>query len=154
VSQPEPVVERIMQAVRTRVAAYRPSYRSANVAKWQPQDNVIHVYQGDINENPEIDCPGNPPAKGYTLEAVIAAILKPSERDNTPIDTYKNRAWSEITKAITNANLWHNWGGLAINSNIGQIEDFTGEDGSGSGVMVRLSIHFRVDENDPTVARS
>jgi hypothetical protein len=150
----EPVAERIMQAVRARVAAYRPAFRSTNVAKWQPKHEVMHVYQGDITENPKIDCPGNPPARGYTIEAVVASIFKPSENDLTAIDTFKNRAWSEITKAVTNANLWWNWGGLAIDTRIGTIEDFTGEDGSGSGCMVRMSIHFRVDETDPFTARS
>lgn len=150
----EPVVERIMQAVRSRVAATRTAHRSANIATWQAKDNVMHVYQGDIVENREIDCPGNPPAKGWTVEAVVASILKPSQTDTTPIDTYKNRAWAAIVQAVTNASLWHQWGGLAINTDIGTIEDFTGDDGSGSGVMVRMSIHFRTDENNPYNVRA
>lgn len=143
-----------MQAVRSRVAANRSAYRSANVATWQPKDNVLHVHQGDIVENPGMDCPGNPPAKGWTVEAVVAAILKPSEADTIPIDTYKNRAWANIVQSVTDADLWHNWGGLAIDSNVGTIEDFTGDDGSGSGVMVRISIHFRTDENNPYNVRA
>ena len=138
-----------MQAVRSRMAAVRTSHRSTNIATWQAKDNVFHVYQGDIVENRELDCPGNPPAKGWTIEAVIAAILRPSESDTTPIDTYKNRAWAAIVQAATDAPLWHNWGGLALNTDIGTIEDFTADDGSGSGVMVRMSIHFRTDENNP-----
>jgi hypothetical protein len=150
----EPVVERIMQAVRSRVAATRTAYRSANVAKWQPKDNVLHVHQGDIVENAELNCPGNPPAKGWTVVAAIAAILKPSDTDTTPIDTYKNRAWAVIVQAVTDADLWHQWGGLAVNSTIGPIEDYTAEDGSGSGVFVRISIHFRTDENNPYNVRA
>ena len=152
---PEPVVERIMQAVRSRVAAtYSSTYRSANIATWQPKNDTMHVYQGDITENREIDCPGNPPAKGWTIEAIVAAILKPSQTDTTPIDTYKNRAWAAIVQAATDAPLWHNWDGLALNTDIGTIEDFTADDGSGSGVMVRLSIHFRTDENNPYNVRA
>jgi hypothetical protein len=150
----EPVVERIMQAVRSRVAATRTAYRSANVAKWQPKDNVLHVHQGDIVENPEMNCPGNPPAKGWTVVAAVAAILKPSDTDTTPIDTYKNRAWAVIVQAVTDADLWHQWNGLAVNSTIGPIEDYTAEDGSGSGVFVRISIHFRTDENNPYNVRA
>lgn len=143
-----------MQAVRTRVAASRDSYRSANIATWQPKDNVYHVHQGDLVEAPDFDCPGNPPAKGYMLEALIAAILKPSQGDATPIDTYKNRTGAAIVRALTVADMWHQWGGLAVNSAIAPIEDFVGDDGSGSGVLVRCSIFFRVDEDDPYVARS
>lgn len=150
----EPVAEQIMQAVRSRVATYKTAYRSTNIATWQPKNETLHVYQGNIVEAPDFDCPGNPPAKGYTLEAIVAAILKPSETLTTPIDTFKNRAWSEIVKAITSEHLWHNWGQLAINSNIGTMEDFTGDDGSGSGIMVRVSIHFRVDEDDPFQERA
>jgi hypothetical protein len=142
-----------MQQVRTRVAASRTAYRSANIATWQPKDNVYHVHQGDLVEAPDFDCPGNPPAKGWMLEAIVAAILKPSERDATAIDTYKNRAGAAIVKAITDANLWHQWSGLAVNSSIGMVQDFIGDDGSGSGVMVRVNIYFRVDEDDPYVVR-
>jgi hypothetical protein len=124
------------------------------VAKWQPKDNVLHVHQGDIVENPEMNCPGNPPAKGWTVVAAVAAILKPSDTDTTPIDTYKNRAWAVIVQAVTDADLWHQWGGLAVNSTIGPIEDYTAEDGSGSGVFVRISIHFRTDENNPYNVRA
>ena len=150
----EPVVERIMQAVRARVESYKPTYRSTNIATWQPKDQVLHVFQRDIAENPDIDCPGNPPAKGYRLEAVVAVILKPSQHDTTPIDTYKNRAWSFVTQAVCSASMWHTWGGLAVNSQVGTIEDYTGEDGSGSGVMIPISIDFRFSEDDPTEERS
>ena len=150
----EPVVERIMQAVRSRVAAVRTAHRSTNIATWQVKDNVLHVHQGDIVENPEMDCPGNPPAKGWTVIAAIAAILKPSDTDTTPIDTYKNRAWAAIVQAVTDADLWHQWDGLAVNSTIGPIEDYTADDGSGSGVFVRISIHFRTDENSPYNVRA
>lgn len=150
----EPVVEQIMQAVRARVAAtYSETYRSANIATWQAKDNVMNVYQGNIVENREIDYPGNPPAKGWTVEAVVAAILRPSQTDTTPIDTFKNRAWAAIVQAVTDSPAWHNWSGLAIDTEIGTIEDFTNDDGSGSGVMVRISIHFRTEEGNPYVVR-
>ena len=150
----EPVVERIMQAVRSRVAATRTAYRSANVAKWQPKDNVLHVHQGDIVENPELNCPGNPPAKGWTVVAAVAAILKPSDTDTTPIDTYKNRAWAVIVQAVTDADLWHQWGGLALNTVHGPVEEYTEETGGLAGVMVRFTITFRVDEGDPYTVRA
>jgi hypothetical protein len=111
----EPIAEQIMAALRTRVATYRATtFRSSKIATWQPKNNTIHVFQEGIDDNPAIDCPGNPPAKGYTLNAVAAVILKPSDTDATAIDTYKNRSWAEVVKAITSVHLWHNWSGLAI----------------------------------------
>ena len=150
----EPVVERIMAEVRTRMATFATSFRSTRVATWQPKDMQINVYQGTINPNPEASCPGNPPAQGWDLEAIVAGMVKPSDFDTTPIDTFKNRMWSGIVTAATNAALWHQWSGLAINTTIGPVEEYTDETGAIAGVMVRFFITFRTDENNPTVARA
>ena len=149
----EPVSERIMVKLRTRVAATFAAFRSTRVAKWQPKDSVTHVFQLGIIVNPDISCPGNPPAQGWTLQAAVAAIAKPSDKDLTAIDTYKNRLGANVIAAITNAALWHNWDGLAINSDLGEIEDYSGSDGASQGVTVKLDIHFRTDENNLYVAR-
>jgi hypothetical protein len=151
---PEPVAEQILQAVRTRLSAYTDSYRSPRVANWQPKDLVIHIYQGDIAPNDELSCPGNPPAQAYDMPVVVAGIIKKSDSETTPVDTYKNRFWAEIVKAVTNADLWYNWGGLAVNTTIGTIEDYTSEDGSAAGVKVEFLITFRVSENDPYAVRA
>lgn len=150
----EPVAERIMAAVRTRMAAYTSAYRSTRVASWQPKDLTLHVYQASIEANEELSCPGNPPAQAYDLEAVVAGITKTSDTDTTPVDTYKNRLWAEIVKAATDADLWHTWGGLAVNTVIGAVEDYTDESGGVAGVSVRMIITFRVSENDPFEARA
>jgi hypothetical protein len=150
----EPVSEQIMAKVKTRVATALTAHRSALVATWQPKDQVTHIFQGDVIANDAISCPGNPPAKGWTLQAGVAGICKPSDTDTTPIDTFKNRIGSDIVGAITTGATWHNWDGLAIDSEVTQIEDYTGTDGASSGVLVRLSIHFRTDEDDLTVARA
>jgi hypothetical protein len=150
----EPISEQIMAKVRTRVAASLSAYRSTQIATWQPKDQVTHIFQGNIVANEAFSCPGNPPAKGWTLEAGIAGIVKPSDRDATAVDTYKNRLSADIIGAITNDPLWHNWDGLAINSDTPTIEDYTGTDGAASGVIVRVDIHFRTDENNLYNARA
>jgi len=63
----EPVVDRILASVRTRMAAYTSAFRSMKVATWQPKDLVIHVEQGEITPKPEMTCPGNPPAQAYEV---------------------------------------------------------------------------------------
>lgn len=149
----EPVVERIMQELRTRCGLYAVAHRSTRIAKWHPRHETLHVHQGSIVRNPIIDCPGNPPAVGWTIEAIVAAIAKPSDHDLTPIDTYKNRFGAEVIKAVTDADMWHTWSGLAVDTIIDQVEDYTGDDGSGSGVMVRMSINYKTDEDDPYSVR-
>lgn len=150
----EPVAERIMAEVRTRMAAFTEAYRSTRVATWQPRDLDVHVHQGSITPNAELSCPGNPPAQAYDLEAIVAGLVKPSDRDDTPVDTFKNRLWADIVAAATDATNWHNWGGLALNTTIGGVEDYTAEDGSVSGVMVRFNITFRTDETNPRTVRA
>ena len=148
----DPVAEQIMENVRTRMAAFTRAYRSAKIATWQPRDLVVHVHQGTITPNVELSCPGNPPAQAYNMEAIIAGIVKPSDTDPVPVDTYKNRLWSDIVRAATNADLWHQWGGLAINTTIGNAEEYT-DDGGAAGIMVRFLITFRVSEYDPCEVR-
>ncbi len=151
---PEPVCEQIMANVRSRMAAAFTAYRSTRVTTWQPKDAVVHVYQGSHTPNAELSCPGNPPAQAYGLEAVVAGIVKPSDTDTTAIDTFRNRMGADIIVAATDAESWHTWGGLAINTTHGEIEDYIDETGGVAGVMVRFQITYRVSENDPYEVRS
>ena len=150
----EPVVEQIMANVKTRMAAAFTAFRSTRVATWQPKDLVVHVHQGTLTPNAELSCPGNPPATAYDLEAIVAGIVKPSDAETIAVDTFRNRMGADIVKAATDAELWHQWGGLALNTVHGPIEDYMDETGGFAGVMVRFTITFRVDENDPYQVRA
>lgn len=151
----EPVVEQIMANVRTRMAVeFDNVYRSTRTATWQPKDLVLSVHQGTLTPNPELSYPGNPPAQAYDLEAIIAGIVKPSDASVIAVDTFKNRLGSNIIKAATNATNWHQWGGLAINTTIGTVEEYVEETGGVQGVMVRFTITFRTNENDPYTVRA
>jgi hypothetical protein len=150
----EPIIEQIMQNVRDRMeVAFSEVYRSTQIATWQPKDCVIHVYQGELTPNPELSCPGNPPAIAYDLEAIIAGIVKPSELDEKAIDTFRNRMGADIIKAATDADNWHQWGGVAINTMHGPVQSYTDETGGFSGVMVKFIITYRVSETDPYTVR-
>lgn len=136
------------------MAAFTTAYRSTRVATWQPKDLVVHVHQGAITPSADFSCPGNPPAQGYEVEAIVAGIVKPSDTDTTAIDTLKNRLGADIIVAATDAVLWHQWGGLALNTTIGPIEDYTEETGGLSGVVVRFTIAYRTDEGNPYNVRA
>jgi len=151
----EPVVERIMATVRSRMAvAFTAVYRSTRIGTWQPKDLVIHVHQGTLTPNSELSCPGNPPSQAWDLEAIVAGLVKPSDTETIAVDTFKNRLGSDIIVAATDAVLWHQWGGLAINTTIGTVEEYAEETGGLAGVMVRFLITFRVNENDPYTVRA
>ena len=150
----EPIVEQIMATVSSRMATFTTAYRSTRTATWQPKDLVVHVYQGTMTPNSELSCPGNPPAQAYDLEAIVAGIVKPSDASTVAVDTFKNRLGADIIKYATNATLWHQWGGLAINTTIGNVEEYVEETGGIAGVMVRFTITFRTAENDPYTVRA
>lgn len=150
----EPIVEQIMAAVRSRMAAFTLAFRSTAKASWQPKDLTVHVHQGPLTPNAEMSCPGNPPAQAYDLQAIVAGITKPSDNDPTAIDTFRNRMAADIVKNATNAALWHQWGGLAINTVIGTAEPYVEETGGMHGVMVPFLITFRTDENNPYSVRA
>lgn len=145
----EPVSELIMQEAKDRLSLYTDTYRSTQIATWQPKDLVIHVHQGEITKNEELSCPGNPPAQAWDMEIIVAGIVKPSDAETTPVDTFKNRFWAEIIKAAYDATNWHTWGGYAINTVAGDVTDYTADDGSTSGVQVTFLTTFRTDENNP-----
>jgi len=150
----EPIVEQIMANVRTRMAAaFDDVYRSTRIGAWQPKDLVLSVHQGALTPNPELSCPGNPPAQAYDLEAIVAGIVKPSDASTVAVDTFKNRLGADIIKAATDATNWHQWGSLAMNTTIGTVEEYIEETGGLQGVMVRFTITFRTDENDPYEVR-
>lgn len=151
----EPVVEQIMSNVRSRMAtAFDNVYRSTRIATWQPKDLVLSVTQGTLTPNPEMSYPGNPPVQAWDLEAIVSGIVKPSDSDTTAIDTLRNRMGASIIAAATDATLWHQWGGLAINTTFGDVEQYADDTGGFDGATVKFLITFRVSEYDPYTARA
>lgn len=146
---PEPIAEQIVATVKTRLEVYTTTHRSTREATWQPKDLVISVSQGDIVENDQLSYPGNPPAQAWDMEVIVAGLVKPSDSSTVAVDTYKNRFWAEIVKAANTGDAWHTWGGLAIDSRVGMVQDHTDDTGAIAGVKVIFTITFRTDENNP-----
>ena len=150
----EPVSEQIVAAVRTRLADFALAKRSRGIATWLPKDLTVHISQGPMVPNEEQSCPGNPPAQAYDLPVIVSGITKPSESTDIPIDTFRNRMAADIVKNATDVDLWHQWGGLAVNTEIGTAEPYEDETGGFHGVSVPFLVTFRTDENDPYTVRS
>lgn len=158
------IAEQIAVVVATRLGLIKTSNgyenttsgvkRPSRIHDDSPKDYQIVLTQGDIEPDPELSHPGNPPATAWKLPFTIAGIIRQSDTDLTASDTLKNQFWGDIVKALTDATAWHNWGGLAINSTIGPVEDAQQGDGSANGFQLTLNVVFRTDENDPFTARA
>jgi len=148
---PEPISEQILAAIKTRLLTYASdTQRSTRVGTWQPKDGTLIVNLVSLVQNEELSCPGNPPAKAWDMEVEICGLIKPSDTDTTPVDTYKNRAYSEIVKACCDGIPgWWKWGEKAINSAFGGVAEHTDDNGAFAGVKVTMTTTFRVDEDNP-----
>lgn len=146
----EPISEQILAAVKTRLATYATTHRSTRVGTWQPKDNTLVVNFVSLTVNPELSCPGNPPATAWNLTVEICGLIKPSDTDTTAVDTYKMRLHAEILKACCDGiSAWWQWGGKSINSVFGNAEEHTDSNGAFAGVKVEMVATFRTDEDNP-----
>lgn len=151
----EPIAEQIVQVVKTRLTTFTTkTFRSLRVGGWRPKDGTLVISQGDIIPNDLHSRPGNPPATAWDMPVIVACVLKPSDKDTTAIGTYKNRFWAEIVKAVATGDNWHNFGGLAIDTHISDIEDHLDDDGAFAGIQVVVNVLFRTSENDPFTVRA
>lgn len=120
------------------------------IGEFTPRDRQILVVQGDDERTPEMDIPGNPPGIARTQTWNIRCHLMPDENSG---EDAVNQAAADILKAITTPNnTWHNWGGLAINTEMAKIE-YVSFDGGPDGVNVPIRVLYRVSEYSPFVSR-
>jgi hypothetical protein len=131
---------------RTVPAVIRPTQEGG----YRPEPNLIVLTVGDITRIPELSFPGNPPATCWEMPVIIAGIV----RSTAIADQQKNRFWSDIVKALTNATPWHTFGGYAINAMISDVESYQADDGSSAGVKVTVTVHYRTSETDPGTVRA
>lgn len=160
----DPVAERIAVVVKTRLGlidgtgSYQTTaagvQRPQRIATFQPKDFLLVVTQQDITKIPELSGPGNPPSTAWSLPFEIAGILRQSETDSTPSDTYKNKFWADVVKALTSVTNWHSFGGLAINADIGDVQEHTDGESGDRGFKLILTVTFRTSELDPTEVRA
>ena len=157
------VSEQIVDKVRTRLANIKTSggyevtvsevVRPTRFGGFRPQHLQLVVTQGGLTKNEQLSVPGNPPATAYDMEVVIAGLLMPTETDTTKIDTQRNQFAADVIKAIcTPADSWHNWDTLAIDTQIGSVDDVTTEEAS--GFKTSITVTFRTTENNPYQSRT
>lgn len=115
----------------------------------------VAVIQHEPEGVPDLNLPGNPPATAWKQPFAIYLIIRPSEHDTTPDDEITNGFEADVQTAICQPEVdWHNWDGLAVDSNFGQSQPFITEDGSHSGRLMMLNVTYRIDENNPRNVRA
>lgn len=150
----EPVIEQIAEKIKARlglVIGVDTVTRPLRLNDDPAGDYKITVTQGQQTENIALSCPGNPPAICYDQIFLINGELRPSEEDETPIDTYRNRFSADITKAITSETDWHNWDQLAVDTMLGPVA--FRQSAESSWLEMQLMVRYRVSENDPYQVR-
>lgn len=157
---PLAIVDQIANAITDRVAlmvdndAYEIGIIEVvvptRVGEFTPRDRQIVIVQGDDERVTDLDIPGNPPGIARRQTWNIRCHLMPDEGSG---EDEVNQAAADIVKAITTPNsTWHNWGGLAINTELGRIE-YVSFDGGPDGVNVPIHVLYRVSEYSPFVSR-
>ena len=159
-----PVSERIVEVVRLRLAqisiddgfetTVSEVVRPKRLENPSPKDYQLVLSQGDKTENREHSCPGNPPIIAWDFPILIRGILRPSEENDTAIDTLKNTFEADVMKAVNTGNAWWNMSGLAINSRMSPVTDYESDDGAEGGFEITLTVIYRTDENDPYTVRT
>jgi hypothetical protein len=119
---------------------------------WTPQDRQIVITTTGPERLPEIDCPGNPPALGYSLQLNIRCHVVQSEDDTNPTDLLLSNFAADATKAIANDSGWYRFDGAALNATFGTIEKSV-FDGGFDSINVPVLVQYRVSETDPYQVR-
>lgn len=127
--------------------------RPTRLWEGSPLNYQVIIAQGPMVRNEDLSYPANPPVVAYDLPFTIVGELRPSETDNTPIETLCNEFSADVHKAIcTPVADWHNWDGLAINTVIETVENTNSEEAA--AFKLEMTVTFRVAENNPFEARA
>lgn len=123
--------------------------------EWTPENRLVLVDVGSIVRLPEHDRPGNPPAIAYSLVVECKMILRSSQVSADEISAveimYAGRA---IHKCIATPSHWWQFDDNAFHADLGEPVPFVASSGQYGGVMVPVTVWYRVSENDPFQTRS
>jgi hypothetical protein len=129
----------------------RPTRKGEN---WLRKHLGIAVLQGTAERVTALDCPGNPPSICYSLPLEIVGVCRDSSSETDAKAISDNTMAAAIVKAITTpASSWYQFGGVAINAEIGDTEVIPSGDGEFHGVTITIRVIYRVSENDPYTVR-
>lgn len=120
---------------------------------WTPEDRQVVIVKKSPERQELLDYPGNPPAIAYLVRINLRLHVFQSERDSEVKDDQISVFVGEIMAGVTNADLWYQWDGLAINTTFGSIE-YIGNDGGFDCAVVPLNVTYRFSEDDPFEVRA
>jgi len=124
---------------------YRPSTLGGQ-DRDSPGSYDVQLARGVLVRNEEIDLLGNPPRQGWTVPVEIDCLYRPSSSNTDPIERELDTFWSEVSKAVMTD---IQWGGLAIDSELGAPNDWIDMDDGTCGKTGVLNVHYRVQETNP-----
>lgn len=124
-----------------------------------PRNYSIVVEQVGETEREEMSYPGNPPAIAYESVFNVYGFVRESDDATTSPAITENQMAAAIKKAIAEDASWHTFGSNAFDASFGQTEMFEGGENlpftvvESNGVIVPLSVFYRVSELDPYAVR-
>jgi len=148
----EAIIEKVIESLE-EIDDITVIRQTKSIEEWTPEDLQIVVVKGGPTRVTDLDCPGNPPALAWQLEVKLRLHVIPSEHDDTATEEYSSVFVAEVLKEITSTAGWYHWSGLAIDSQIGDIEPIS-SDGGFDCTVLPLLITYRVSENNPYEVRA
>ena len=163
----DPLVEQIADALKTQLetlttgngytfsveSVVRPP-KSLDLDGYQYEHNRIYLQQGGAVENEDLGAHGNPPIIAWDQDFVTDLVLRVGDASVIAMDRLRNLAAADLMKCIA---LGYASGttldGLTQKFRLRASEPFTGQGGSLEGIRVIHTATYRVNEDDPTVAR-
>lgn len=132
-------------------AVERPNRDGSNLSY---KHRSVQVVQGEAERVPDLDCPGNPPAIAYRVAIQLQCVCRDEKDEIDAFVTATNDVAAAVVKAVTNdGTTWYTMNGNAIDADIGNITQFSLSEGEVNGVVVPVSVLYRVAENDPYTVR-
>ena len=120
--------------------------------EYRPKDKQAIVSAIATNENPELSCQGNPPAKAWNVEFSIIAVVRQSSNDSANIENKLMDFTGDVLKGITTDTGGYSWwqfAGNAINANLQSITKEISPDGSMMTNTISILVTYRTDEDNP-----
>ena len=152
----EPVIERIALEIQRRLAPATILRPGRVLTEELALSAQVVIQQQAIRPLPNLDYPGNPPAKAFEATFNLNCFLDAKATEDE-FAKQCNQKSADVIRLVTNPETdptyWHSFGGLAINASFGQMRDLPTEIAVNGGVIVPLLIQYRVAENDHTQVR-
>jgi hypothetical protein len=150
------VFDQVTQAIRDRLAA---SVESVDVvlpsllANFSPRDWQAIISPGNPEPSSEWSFQGNPPVQAFAVPYVITCYRRQSNDDERPIDELLAEFSSAVMATITEPADWYTWGGAAVNTQLGPINKWQGDDASAAAHQLQLNVIYRHSELNPYTPR-